>query len=155
MCDCDNKTKSFAQFVFPHAQTGTEKHLGPAHNQQAHGGSGGSAGGDQLVPKMFNEAEERGQLMTQEGQSSKPKPGVTREQMEAFYKKRNAVQAARGFQYRDRKSAFDTVNGFFEGGVMGYKKIVAGLRLKLADGSEVDLKHKPAIDYFLMLIGKL
>lgn len=33
---------SLDQFVFPHAQGATEKHLGPAHNQQTHGGRGGA-----------------------------------------------------------------------------------------------------------------
>jgi len=53
-----------------------------------------------MTTTHYDEGAERDVVLEVQGQSSNPKPGITREQMQRFYARRNAVQAASSTRYR-------------------------------------------------------
>ena len=101
--------------------SGTEEDQkgGPGSGHHGHAGRpgkrGGSVPGSERSPALakpgakpagmstthFSEASERDILLDVQGQTSTPKPGVTRDQLQRFYARRNAVQAAMRTRYRN------------------------------------------------------
>mgnify|MGYP001567973599 FL=1 len=93
---------------------------GPGSGHFTHDGRPGSIGGSiggPGGPASFNDAEERAAIQTPYvGQTAKLKEGVTREQGQRYFDRRNAVNAANRFKYRDGSTVKEQVDAkFLEG----------------------------------------
>ena len=105
-------------------------------------------------PSGFDNERERASVLVPTGpQTSSPREGITREQVQHYHNRRNATEAASRFEYRDGSTAREMINQTFADGFSEIKRERFGYVLKNPE-TEVTrkFKHKEERDYIDTLL---
>lgn len=132
-----------------------EEKGGPDSGYHApHYGRPGEIGGSS-PRRGFDEAAERDLLMVVQGQSSKPKPGVTRAQTQRFYDRRNATNAAAAMRYREGGTAKEEIDEAVARGLTKVKTQNRWTVLSNEDGSDaLRFRSKVERDYIDVVLDR-
>lgn len=134
-----------------------KRHASPTHpgtgsSQDVHAGNGrGSADGR----AGFDDKSERASVMVPTGpQTSKPREGITREQVQHYHNRRNAVEAASRVEYADGTTARDLIDQTIDAGFTVVSRERFGYKLKNPEsGKSLNFKHKAERDYIDVVEG--
>jgi hypothetical protein len=99
-------------------------------------------------PGYFNEEIERNSvLMPAEGQVSHPREGITREQIQHFYNRRDAVASAEKFEYKEGSTTKQLVDETLAEGWRVVSRDYGRYVLEHPDGRTRTFKHQVERDY--------
>ncbi|HUW14883.1 MAG TPA: hypothetical protein VM537_34505 [Anaerolineae bacterium] len=104
----------------------------------------------------YNEAAERDVVVEVRGQQSNPKPGISRQQIERFNARRNAVQAAMKTKYRSGdQTVSQAVDDAISRGMTNYSASSRWTTLSNTDGSSaLRFSSKVERDYIKVVLDR-